>query len=413
MQNDRIQERVYFFRPYFPEKVKQQSFPLGIGYLASILEKEHYSVKIFDLNFINVRNKDVVQILNHDKPDYICVSCLTYDFLGMIELCRYIKENTFLNKIPVIIGGVHVSSLPEYSLIKTGADFAVIGEGENTIVNLLSTLKSGGDLKSVLGIAYFQEGRYLQTPPRPLIENLDSLPFPAWHLFNLSLYNQPHGGLMKAFPFFPIMATRGCPYQCTFCASKNFWRKKIRFRSVKNIVDEIEFLIKHYNAKEIQIWDDNFTLNRKFILEFAKEIINRKINIYFSCPNGVRIDTLDKFILRVMRSIGFYSLIFAVETASERIQKVIKKNLNLKIVPSIIEKAHHLGYYNRAFFIIGLPGETINDVYDTFRFALKLKLDSANFFIFTPLPGSEFEKVLNSIMSLQFPDEILVEIELN
>ena len=385
-----MKQKFIFIRPFYPERMKHQSIQLGLLYLGAVLEKNGYRVKIYDLNNLEITNHQVIKYLEAEKPDFIGVSGLSYDFFGMIELCNLIKQNEKLKIKLLIIGGVHVSSLPEYSLKKTHADIAVIGEAEESIVELLSTINNNDNLKKVKGIGFFENNNYYQTERRPLIENLDSIPFPAWHLIDIKRYTLPHALFLKKLPFFAIITTRGCTFRCTYCASHSFWRDRIRFRSIKNVVDEIEYLIKVYNAKEIQIWDDNFTLKRSYVIEFAKEIARRKIKILFSCPNGVRIDTLDENLLKIMRSIGFYSLLFGVETPSKNIQKIIKKDLKLESVPIIINQAKKLGYFTRASFIIGLPGETINDLYQTLNYSLKLKIDNANFLMFNPLAGSEF-----------------------
>ena len=389
-----VLKKIALIRSSFYEVIKQQSQPLGLGYLAAILRENGYWVRIYDLNQLNINNFDFLHYLKAKKFDYIGVSALTYDFLGMIELCNFIKDEAELSHVPLIIGGVHVSSIPEFALKKTLADFVVIGEGEITIVELLKQLDVNRDLKNlqnINGIAYIGENQeFIRTVQRELIENLDDIPFPAWDLLHPELYELPHGVFYKRKPIFPIFTTRGCPYQCIYCASKNFWHQKIRFRSVEKVVDEIEFLITNYGAKEIQIWDDNFTLKRSYVMDFANELTKRKIKVLFSCPNGVRIDTLDSELLKTLYNIGFYSLIFAIESGSPKILTNIKKNLDLSIVSPIISEAKRLGFFTRGFFILGLPTENINDVYETMKFSLKLKLDSANFFIFTPIAGSSF-----------------------
>jgi radical SAM superfamily enzyme YgiQ (UPF0313 family) len=383
-------KKIALVRPYFKELVTQQSYPLGLGYLAAVLRKQGYWVRIYDLNIIHLKNERFIRLIKKIRVDYIGVSGLTYDFLGMIDLCTKIKKDADLKQIPLIIGGVHVSSLPKFSLQKTMADIAVIGEGEKTIVDLIYTLEHQQDLTKVNGIAYIEKNQYTETAPRELIKNLDDIPYPAWDLIHPELYISPHGMFYKKKPIFPIFSTRGCPFQCEYCASKNFWKQRIRFRSPKNVVDEIEFLIKSYNAKEIQIWDDNFTLNRKYVLEFCYEIRKRNIKMFFSCPNGVKIDTLDYRLLQIMKSAGFYSIHFPVESGSQKILNNVKKQLNLSVVPDIIAAAKKLRILTRGFFILGLPTETIQTVYQTIEFSLKLKLDMANYFIFLPIPGSTF-----------------------
>ena len=337
--------KIALIRPYFPESFAQKSFPLGLGYLAAILRQNGYFVQIYDLNIINFTNQQILPVLKKLQFDFIGISALTVDFTGMIELAQLIKQDTILQGNPLILGGIHVSYLPEYSLRQTHADIVCIGEAERTIIELLEALILQRDLMKVQGIGFIQDDVYHQTPLRELIKNLDELPFPAWDLIHPELYKTVHGTFYKKKPVFPIFSTRGCPYQLTFCASKNFWRQRLRFRSVKNVVDEIEFLQKTYSAKEIQIWDDNFTLNCKYVIDFCREILKRKIHIAFSCPNGVRIDTFDRRLLRILRGVGFYSLIYAIESGSQPMLNSIYKQLNLKIVPDIVEMTRKEGYF--------------------------------------------------------------------
>ncbi|MHA1132043.1 MAG: B12-binding domain-containing radical SAM protein, partial [Candidatus Helarchaeota archaeon] len=185
-----------------------------------------------------------------------------------------------------------------------------------------------------------------------------------------------------------IFTTRGCPYNCAYCASTQFWRRKFRRRSAKNIVDEIEYLVRTFGIREIHIWDDNFTLVKKHVVEFCQEILQRQLDLVFSCPNGVRIDTLNKEILTLMRQTGFYSLTFAIESGSQSILNRANKKIDLKVIPKVAKLAKELGYIIPSFFIFGLPGETYTTARRSIQFAKSLPLDSAVFFKATPLPGS-------------------------
>ncbi|GAB4314466.1 MAG: radical SAM protein [Promethearchaeota archaeon] len=365
---------------------------MGLGYLAAALRKAGYRVVIYDLLVLRVTNERFVDYLvRSDEFDIIGVTALTFYYPAMRELCRAIKGRPELSHVPVIVGGVHVTALPELSLVETGADFAVLGEGEVTVVELLECLREGGNPREVRGIAFLDGDSFVQTDPRPLVENLDELPMPAWDLIRPELYPQmPHNFFFKEWPVFPVITSRGCPFPCTYCASRNFWGGIIRYRSVKSVVDEVEYLVKELGAKEIHLWDDNFTLRRKRVVEFCGEVARRGLRVPFACPNGVRVDTLDEGLLRLMRAAGFYSLTFAVESGSPVVQRIVRKNLKLEVVPGVIETAKRLGFLTRAFFIIGLPGETVTSLLETLKFALKLKIDTANFFFFTPLPGSTF-----------------------
>lgn len=383
---------VVLIRPYFVENLNQVTFPIGLAYLAASLKKANFRVQILDLNILKRKNAEIIPYLTKIKPNFIGITALTYYYPSMLDMCQKIKAQPELSKTPLILGGVHVTFLPELSLKQTQADFAVIGEGETTIIELLNgILNPDTNFSIIAGIGFFQNGEYIQTPCRAIQDNIDLIEMPDFESLHPIRYPvDPHGLHYKKGPVFPIFTTRGCPYECTYCASKNFWHQRIRFHSIKRVVDEIEILITKHGAKEIHIWDDNFTLKKKRVLEFCREIKKRGIVTHFACPNGVRIDTLDEQVLKYMHAVGFYSLTFAVESASPRIQKYVKKYLDVKIVPPILKTANDVGFVNRAFFMYNFPTETLNEVYETIRFATQLKVDHANFFMFTPLPGSTF-----------------------
>jgi len=317
------------------------------------------------------------------------------DVIGITALSSYYNEMRILArilhplKIPIILGGVHVSALPELSLRECGADFVVIGEGELTTLELMEKWQDLEAKDHIKGISYLENSRFQLNPARELIPNLDELPFPAWDLINPLKYPlTPHGYIMKRYPVAPILTTRGCPYSCSYCASTQFWRRKFRRRSAQNIGDEIEYLVNTFKIREIHLWDDNFTLLKKHVVEFCKEIQQRKLDLTFACPNGIRIDHLNRELLTLMRRTGFYSLTFAIESGSQAILDQANKRINLKVIPKILEIAKRLGYRTPGFFIFGLPGETYTTARRTIQFAKNLPLDTAVFFSAKPLPGS-------------------------
>ncbi|MHA1280724.1 MAG: B12-binding domain-containing radical SAM protein, partial [Candidatus Helarchaeota archaeon] len=274
-------------------------------------------------------------------------------------------------------------------LRECGAEFVVIGEGELTLLELMEKWQDEEGRKQIKGIAYLEDGQFKRNPDRELIANLDDLPFPAWDLINPRKYPpEPHGRVMKRYPVAPIFTTRGCPYSCAYCASTQFWRRKFRKRSAKNIVDEIEYLVKTFGIREIHIWDDNFTLRRDHVINFCREVLKRKLDLAFACPNGVRIDHLDKNLLTIMKRAGFYSLTFAIESGSQTILNNMNKKIDLKVIPKMAKIAKSLDYIIPAFFMVGFPGETYETARRTIQFAKSLPLDRFSFFVVQPLPGS-------------------------
>lgn len=385
--------KVILIRPKFT-KTLQPNPPIGLGYLASYLEKKHHKVFLIDCWVLDITNKEIFEIIKKINPDIVGLTALSSHYEEMRELCNFISykraENKNLLNFLLVIGGVHATALPELSIVQCKADLAVLGEGEVTLLELIDSIENHKNPFEIDGIAYFENGNFKRNKPRDLIENLDNIPFPAWHLMPIKNYpHDPHGHDYIRKPFAPILTTRGCPFSCTYCASTNFWGKRIRYRNPKNVVDEMEFLIEAYNIREFHIWDDNITLSKKHIKGICREIIQRKLDVTLRCPNGLRIDSLDLEILTWMKRAGFYLIVLAVESASQRVLDRAKKKLNLQKVPKIIKLANELGFITKGFFILGLPGETISSALKTIKYPRENRFNFATFFIASPLPGSE------------------------
>ncbi|MGQ4872938.1 MAG: B12-binding domain-containing radical SAM protein [Promethearchaeia archaeon] len=378
--------KILLIRPYFVSPGAIPTFPLGLAYLGASLLKSGHNVKILDLPALKIKNDKAIELIERIKPDLIGITALSYYYPEMVELCHQIKN------YPIVLGGVHVSVLPELSLKQTNADYLIIGEGERTIVELANYIEQGGDLTKIKGLAFKKDGHIIINERRPPIKNIDEIPFPAWNLLNLKLYNPPNIREFNMFfnpnPALPIFTSRGCPYKCKYCASTNFWGPSIRFRSVKNIIEEIEYNMKHFNINSFEIWDDNFTLKRDRIIKFCVEIIKRNLKLSFYLPNGVRADTLDRSLIKIMKLAGFKGIIIAPESGSQKILNNMNKNLNLKVVKKIARILQEERILTSAYFIIGLPGETVISAFKTIKFGASLPLNGISYFIFTPLPGS-------------------------
>lgn len=373
--------------------------PLGLGYLASSLRNAGHDVQIVDCLLKKMPPKKFLELIKNIKPDVIGVSIFSVLFGEAKELILKIKE---CSPATVVIGGHHVTALPTDSLKATKADFALVGEGEETIVDLIDKVGNNQDYRDVKGICFRSaKGKFITTPPRPLIENIDNIPFPAWDLFDMPAYPPlPHGTFYRRSPSVSIITTRGCFYSCTFCAANLTFGKKVRRRSAKNVVDEIELLHNNYGIKEFHFADDNFTHSKAHAMGVAQEIIDRKCDIVWSCPNGVRIDLLDNKLLNKMRESGCYRLSVGIESFSQKILNKAKKRLDVSRIPERIQMIKDAGLEVEGFFIFGLPGETEDTIRHTIKKALELPLDLARFHAIIPLPGThiydEWFKGVNS-----------------
>lgn len=349
--------------------------PLGLGYLASYAQKFGHKVLIIDALRDNLSNEQVVEKINVAGISAVGITCLSAFYNEVVELSKMLKAEGK----KVFIGGVHPTFMPKQTLIDTGADYVSLGEGEISLKKLLDANFDGTGIQGIYNLE--------NLPDKPIkgekVENLDDLPMPDWGQISPKSYPRaPHGAVTKNYPIGIIMTTRGCPYGCKFCASPNFYDRKIRFRSPKNVVDEIEYLVKNHGVKEIHFEDDNFTLKRSHAYEVCKMIVDRKIKITFTCPNGIRADKVDKELLLMMKKAGCYCFAYGIESANPQILKNINKDEDIETIKKSIDIAADCGIDCVGFFIFGLPGETKQSIEQSINFALSSKLTRAQFMIF-------------------------------
>lgn len=356
--------------------------PLGIMTLASILKNNGYLVELLDMR---ITKKNLNDVLESFKPDIVGISALTTEAKSMHAIALSIKSQR--KNITVIVGGPHPTAFPVEVLKDNNIDFIVLGEGEKPLLHLLSSLNAG-TVDKVKGVGYRQNGNYVYSFPENFIENLDELPLPAWELIEFEEYSK-----YKAESNFPprryasLFTSRGCPYRCIYC--HNMFGKKFRAMSPEKVVGEIEFLVNKYMVREFEVLDDIFNLDRTRMRRICELIINKNLKIKLLFPNGLRTDLLDEETLRLLKDAGTTYISFAIETASLRLQRFIKKNLNIERVKKNIEVAEKIGIITHGFFMFGFPTETEMEARETLNFAIKSKLTTASFFIVTPFKNTE------------------------
>jgi len=377
--------RVLFIQP--PYRTHVVSPPMGLGYLCSHLRDKGHQVSLLDINLTHLSRQGISEFVREYKPDAIGISVMCTGIDPVRSIVDVVRS---ASDVPVIIGGAQVSALPEHTLRYSGADFAVVGEGEQTMAELLSALEDGDSLEPVRGLAYLIDNVFQQNQPRPLIEDLDSLPFPAWDLMPPGKYRiAPILSSAKRFPIAPVVTSRGCPFDCTFCAGKSIWGRTHRFRAAEAVVDEIEMLMKEYGVREVFIGDDNFNLKTSHAAGVCEEILNRRLKIHWACPNGLRVDSLTPELLGLMKRAGCHLVGLGIESASQEILDRAKKALDLSKVRSVCDDIKRAGITAVGFFVLGLPGETKESIMETIEFAKSLPLKRAWFNILAPYPGSE------------------------
>ena len=358
--------------------------PLGLGYIASVLRKNGFKVKIID---DIVEKLDFSTLIKKIKNCIIVgITSTTPTFNAALKYARKIKEK--LPNIFTILGGVHVSFLPYDALKHEYVDAVCIGEGEYTMLEVAERVEKGKSLEGVKGMMYRDKNsnRIVNCGKREFISNLDELPFPAFDLMPLDKYSL----LGKKLECFPMMTSRGCPFNCRYCSSSLFFGKKFRARSAKNIVDEMEWLINDFGAKHIAFSDDTFTLNRKRVEEICNEIKRRNIDITWSCSS--RVDTVNENLLRNMKASGCEAIYYGIESANPAVLQYYRKNITPEKARDAVKITKKIGISTICSFIIGAPFETEEDIKRTLNFAIKLNPDYAQFSILTPYPGTELYK---------------------
>ena len=309
-----------------------------------------------------------------------------------IEIAGLVKKVN--PEILTILGGPHPGCTVDETLINTDVDAVVMDEGEETLPELVNKFLSGSkDFFDIIGCAFKNNGQIITNPRRKMIDNLDSLPFPAFDLMPIELYfrkKMTFGILQKSTRSLPVFASRGCPSGCTFCL--RFLGKKLRVRSAENIVDELMERKKRYGVTEFNFLDDNFTLHKRRVIEVCELIHTRGLNITFRFPNGVREDFLDEEILGALKSVGCYHLDFGIESGSQKVLDIIKKGKKIEEITEKVYLCKKYGFKVSSSFLFGTPGETLEDMEETIRYAVSIPLDSASFGIVTPFPGTELRK---------------------
>lgn len=356
--------------------------PLGLAYVAAAIRKEGHNVSIIDSPALDISHHKLGEILQREHPDVIGVTSTTPTIYDAMKAVTIGKE--FCQDSITIMGGCHITSLPEDTMAECGSlNIGVIGEGEATIVDLLRALETKRPLSEVDGIVYRKDNKILRTRPRRLIENLDEIPFPARDLLPLDRYTV----LGEKHRLGNILTSRGCPFRCIFCSSSQFYGRRFRARSPKNVVDEIEELMNKYKIRSFEIVDDNFTVDKKRAMEIAEEIIKRGLKIWWTC--GSRVDLVSRDLLEVMKRAGCGLIYYGIESGSERVLSILRKGITLEQAKSAIRWAKEVGMEVVGSFIIGVPGETKEDVMKTIRFAKESGIDFAQFTAMTPYPGTD------------------------
>lgn len=386
--------RILLMKPY--SESDELIPPFGLGYLATALRKNH-DVEILDGIKENLTLDKFGKVLMEKKFDVIGIQIFTFHVFIIKDYLKLIKK--ILPNSKILLGGPHPSCSP-FNIFDffPEIDWAFKGEAEIGLSKLMDfwaeNKTEDKNLSEIPGLIW-KKGRQTIINNQIFVDNLDNLGMPSWDFVRPDFYPlSPHGSFFKNYPIAPIIITRGCPFSCTYCAGHLVSGKKIRFRSINNVIEEIKVLYHKYGIREIHIEDDNFTFNHDLVFEFCRKLKENNLNITWTCPNGVRLDTLTEELLMAMKNAGLYSISVGIESGSERILKDMRKNLTKEKIKEKIGLIKKCGLAVSGFFIIGYPTETKEDIMETLNFALTLDLERAGFFIFKPFPGTEATRKL-------------------
>lgn len=380
------------------------SFPLGMGYIAAVLEQENHNIFILDLN---IHSDNLEEVLDKNKIDITGIYAKTVHIKSVWKLCERIKKHN--PKIRTVLGGPHPSVLPEESLNFSTVDIVIRKEDEYSFKELCINLSQNKVLKDIKGISYKSNGKIIHNPDREFINNLDDLPFPARHLFNFEDYTKfntrPTWNTQKNTRIGTIITSRGCPYQCVFCFH-GVHGYNYRYRSPENVIKEIKLLKEKYNVNFIEILDDNFALIEERAKKICELMIKENLNIKWTVPEGfIRADKVSQDLLRLAKQAGCVDFWFAMESGSQRVlDNIINKKTSIEQIKETAQIAKKEGFETGAFICIGNFGETEEEILASINLARSLDIDKCQFTIVTPYPGSKLYDELHTKNKLLITD---------
>lgn len=359
-------------------------FPsLSLLYVAGILEAAGCQVLFIDAHAEGLDLDTTVARLKSFGPDYIGYTLTTYLFFQSMDWIKAIRERV---PVPVITGGVHMSIYPRETLAYPEVDYAVTGEAENALPELIAALRKGADLRGVRGIAFKRpDGRVVVTPTAADVD-VDAAPFPARRLIDNSLY---YSFISQYRNFTCFITSRGCPYKCIFCEQGS---KPFRGRSPNNVVDELEICNKEFNIRELDFFDSSFTIRKDRVIAICDEIVRRKLDVVWAART--RVDCITDDVLAAMRRAGCNRIYYGIESANREILATLKKSTSLEMYQDVIARTKNHGINTFGYFMLGNPYEDEATIRQTIRLAMKLDLDYAQFSKVTPMPATEMYTLL-------------------
>ncbi len=356
--------------------------PISLALCAAIVRNNGIEVKLIDCVAAKVTFYGLSQIIKNYLPDLVIINTSTASIKEDLFTVNNIKN---INpEIRTAIIGIQGTVLTEECFqMSPGLDFIVRGEPEYTVCDLALAIKDNKDISQVKGASYRKNGEIIHNPSREFIKNMDKLPYPAWDLIDLSNYTLPFNNKR----FLLVIPARGCLHKCTFCNSKVYYGNNLRLRSVKNVVDELEWAKNKFGIENFLFWTESFTLNKKYALGVAEEILRRKLKISWICNS--RVDDVNEEILGTFKEAGCWMIGYGIESGDENVLIKTKKGIHINQAIRAVDLAKKNGLQVVAYYVLGLPGETKKSIKKTIKLANKLDTDFAQFYCAVPYPGSE------------------------
>jgi len=361
--------------------------PVALATMAAVCRDNGHTPLIYDFEAMQLTDPvEMAKILLKDNPDVVGFSCMTPRFPISLAMAREIKLQN--KNIVIVMGGVHISGDPEFSLQHDEVDYIVVGEGEYPLVDLLDALENDLSTETISNIGQRKGDDLIIQPVRPFIKDLDELPYPALELLPLDLYQDAE---LFEGPYMGLMTSRGCAWNCIFCASNTIWKRRVRFHSAERVVSELKRAVDVFGIREFYLYDDNFTVNKKRTLAVCEGIIREQLNIRFF--TALRADTTDREVATALKNAGCFISWLGVESGDDEILEVIGKGVTKERIIAAADVLQEVGLPFFASYIFGHPGETPETIERTMELARRVDANYSKFFIAIPYPGTRLHEL--------------------
>ncbi len=356
--------------------------PLSLANIGAVLEKNGHEVRLVDCPAEGIAWGLLEDLVNSSRPEAVIWSTGTPSIQDDLEVASIVKKCN--SKIFTGVFGTHVTVLDRQCMDAfPDVDCIIRNEPEITAGELINSLAAGRNPEGIEGLTFRNSaGDIIVNSPRPFIQDLDVLPFPAWHLVNLDRYRLP----LQGRRFLMVAPLRGCPFNCSFCTCQTYYGKRLRKRSVKNVIEEIIYDSERFKINDFFIWAETFVVDKEYVASLCRAIIEKGLSI--SWTSNSRVDTVDPDLLWLMARAGCWMISFGIESGNQRILDGVGKGTNLKQAREAVRSAREAGIKTVGHFILGLPGETKESMEETIKYACSLGLDLAQFYCAVPFPGS-------------------------